>query len=418
MTARALGLLLLTGAAVALGEFSDWPAMNQVAMILAAVLVIALIWSWQSLTGVSVRRSVESDRVQVAQVLVDDLAVSNGGRLGKLWIEVRDRSNLPGHSASRFIGLRGRQTQKWTTQSYCVKRGVFELGPVTLRSGDPFGLFIRSREVPTRLPVTIYPPVFELPSLRFPTAAMSGGVRTEQRSHFMTPAVSTVRDYVSGDAYNKISWTASARLGRLMVKEFDLDPTAEIWIVLDMDHRGFVQATPEAIHRRNPNLPFEDAWLETTDDYAAAIGASVAHRALTANRAIGLLSSDAHRSLLQAERSDRQYVKMLELFALIRADGNTPLDEVLTAEARRFDRLRSPIVITSSENERAFAVLDTFAFRGIKPVVIFIDPTGFDPKRPPSRIVETFPERRYEIQRVDFKEGIGEAFLDRLPLAS
>src|SRR5690606_7805676 len=130
--------------------------------------------------------------------------------------------------------------------------------------------------------------------------------------------------------------------------------TAEVWIVLDMDRSGFVPATQAAIQSRDPDLPFEDAWLESTDDYAAAIGASVARHALAANRAIGLISSDSTKALLQAERSERQYLKLLELMAVIQANGSTSLEEVLLTEARRFDRIRSPIVITTTTNHAAF----------------------------------------------------------------
>ena len=38
----------------------------------------------------------------------------------------------------------------------------------------------------------------------------------------------------SSDGFNRISWSATARLGRLMVKEFDQDPTADVWVVLDL----------------------------------------------------------------------------------------------------------------------------------------------------------------------------------------
>lgn len=418
MTSRALGILLLTGAAVAFGEFSDWPLMNQVAMILATVIIIAFLWSKQAIRGLSLTRTASSDRVQVGQVLSESMAVTNAGRLGKLWLEIRDRSSLPGHNASRIVSLRGRDTEEWTTQSFCVKRGIFDLGPVTLRTGDPFGLFTSRREMLDRVPITVYPPVFQLPSLRFPTASVSGGARLDKRSLFMTPAVSTVRDYVAGDPYNRISWSSSAKLGRLMVKEFDLDPTAEVWIVLDMDRSGFVPATQAAIQSRDPDLPFEDAWLESTDDYAAAIGASVARHALAANRAIGLISSDSTKALLQAERSERQYLKLLELMAVIQANGSTSLEEVLLTEARRFDRIRSPIVITTTTNHAAFDVLDTYAIRGVKPVVIYIDPSTFDPSRAPAPFLDSFPERRYPIHRVDYRQGISNSFLEGLPWAA
>jgi uncharacterized protein (DUF58 family) len=43
-----------------------------------------------------------------------------------------------------------------------------------------------------------------------------------------------VRDYEPGDSFSRIHWRSTARRDRLVVKEFELDPLADIWIVPDM----------------------------------------------------------------------------------------------------------------------------------------------------------------------------------------
>ena len=49
----------------------------------------------------------------------------------------------------------------------------------------------------------------------------------------VTPQAAGVRDYAPGDALRRIHWPTSARRDRLMTKEFDQDPQADVWIFLD-----------------------------------------------------------------------------------------------------------------------------------------------------------------------------------------
>src|SRR5438552_3227765 len=78
-----------------------------------------------------------------------------------------------------------------------------------------------------------------LPLLGFvlPSAELPGGQDVKSRAFHVTPNVSTIRDYQPGDSFNRIHWRSTARTGQLMVKEFELDPTAEVYLVLDMQER-------------------------------------------------------------------------------------------------------------------------------------------------------------------------------------
>jgi uncharacterized protein (DUF58 family) len=77
---------------------------------------------------------------------------------------------------------------------------------------------------------------------------------------YVTTNVAGVREYAPGDSFNRIHWPSTARAGRLIVKEFELDPTADIWLFLDMQRE--VQAgsawetvpTP-TVHHQRPALP-------------------------------------------------------------------------------------------------------------------------------------------------------------------
>ncbi|MEZ4612148.1 MAG: DUF58 domain-containing protein [Caldilineaceae bacterium] len=59
----------------------------------------------------------------------------------------------------------------------------------------------------------------------------------------MTTNAAGVRDYYPGDSLNRIHWPTTARMRRLMTKEFELIPRRDIWLYLDLS-RDTVAAMP------------------------------------------------------------------------------------------------------------------------------------------------------------------------------
>jgi len=130
------------------------------------------------------------------------------------------------------VGARHRR--RWIVRTMCSQRGRYRLGPLTLMSSDPLGLFPRERQLPATSIMLVYPATLDLPGFTPPMGMLPGGDAMRRRTHYITTNVSTVRDYVPGDSFNRIHWRSTARTGRMMVKEFELDPTADIWIYLDL----------------------------------------------------------------------------------------------------------------------------------------------------------------------------------------
>src|SRR5919206_492984 len=83
----------------------------------------------------------------------------------------------------------------------------------------------------------VYLQTTPLPGFVLPSAELPGGQDVKSRTYHVTPNVAPIRDYQPGDSFNRIHWRSTARTGQLMVKEFELDPTAEVYLVLDMQER-------------------------------------------------------------------------------------------------------------------------------------------------------------------------------------
>ncbi len=284
------------------------------------------------------------------------------------------------------------------------------MSPVLLRSSDPFAIFSHERRVAFDEEVTVYPPVFDLKRFELPGAQSSGGPHIERRTPFTTAAVSSIRDYAAGDPFNRIAWTSTARTGKLMVKEFDLDPTAEVWVVADFGRSQVVAPSREREFLRPAGLTFAEAWLSSSEDFVAALAASVSRKAIDANRALGYLANASSHDSRPPESSERQYLRVLSALAIAKSDGGESIDTLLNNEMRRFDRYRSPVVITASIELDWIESLEHAVLRGVRPTVIYVDPSSFDETRDSARVRARLALAPFAVHIVDYRAGIQAAF--------
>ena len=342
-----------------------------IAYMLTGIVVVSFLWSWFNLRRVRVNRATRSRRSQVGRVAEEQFEITNAGRLPKLWLEVRDHSDLPQHNASRVLNSIGpHRARRWMVRTMCIRRGRYRLGPLTLTSSDPLGLFPRKRYLPATSAIIVYPATVDLPEFTPPVGMLPGGDAMRRRTHYITTNVSSVRDYVPGDSFNRIHWRSTARTGRMMVKEFELDPTSDIWLVLDLNH---------AVHRALPwTPPREDIGpavlrLErvrlhlppSTLEYGVTIAASLARHFLLQDRSVGFVAYGAHRELIQADRGERQLTKILETLATVNANGDVPFDRVLTSEIEHLPRHTTVIAISPDTTPFWAAALRDIRRRGV-----------------------------------------------------
>ncbi len=349
------------------------------AYLLSALLAVSYFWSWANVDHIQVVRQTRSNRSQVGQAMEERFLVRNTGILPKLWVEVRDHSTLPEHHASWVVNSLGaKRTRGWNVRTVCRRRGRFTLGPITLMSSDPFGLFQHRRQLAATSSTVVYPLTVDLPGFTLPSGELPGGGAIHRRTHYVSTDVSGVRDYFPGDSFNRIHWASTARTGRLIVKEFELDPTADVWLFLDM--QGVVQAErspQERVGEPVPLMPSRPVLELSTEEYAVAIAASLAKHLLARSRAVGLIAYGQSREVLPPERGDRQLSKLMETLAVIRAVGTIPLAEILSAEGKGLGRNTSAVVITPSDDQHWTDSLRDLRRRGIRGTAIVLETASF-----------------------------------------
>lgn len=368
--------------------------------LIALLLIVSFAWSWSNINWVHISRITRTRRTQVGRPLEERFNVRNTSIIPKLWIEVRDHSTLPHHLSSKVVNALGsRSGFTWRVNTICRQRGRYRLGPIQLSTSDPFGLFPFERELSPTTNVVVYPLTVDIEQFALPIGVLPGGDAVRRRTHYVTTNASGVRDYAPGDSFSRIHWRSTARRDRLIVKEFELDPLADIWIVVDMAVFSHVSSNVDREISREPveagqipnwlRLQEEEYRLpDATEEYAVTIAASLAQYFLRRDRAVGLLAYGQSHEIIQPDRGERQINRIFETLAVLRAQGQVAIEDVLDAESQIFPRGTTVIVISPSAGEAFATTMRQLVRRGLRAVPISIDPESFGGRHSAAPIVQ------------------------------
>lgn len=383
MPSRRNALYILAILSLLTGLFTGRADIFIIAYLIAALLILSLLWTWLSLRGIALRRTTRTRRSQVGRVFQESFGVRKTGILPKLWLEIRDHSNLPGHHASHVVPtlLRNRE-YTWDVETVCALRGEFQLGPMTVVGGDPFGLFHSPRRVGATDRLIVYPMTVEINRVILPVGFLTGGDAQRQLTHQITTNASSIRDYVSGDSMNRIHWRSTARTGNIMVKEFELDPLVDIWLLNDFSAESLCEDPRiRRAGRAGGILPSSSGIPPSTEEYGVVIAASLAKHFVDDERVVGYAAYLPYRQVFQPERGNRQLTRILEALASARSASSHRLQDVLSLETHLFTRGATLMIITSSADQGWISEAQVLQRRGIRLICVFIDPQTFSDGR-------------------------------------
>ncbi|HEX2987558.1 MAG TPA: DUF58 domain-containing protein [Chloroflexota bacterium] len=357
------GLLLigLTFLVLATALSTGWDLLYRLLYTMAAALAVSFVWAWVNVRWLRFGHEIKNTRAQVGGSIEELLTLENSSWLPKLWLQIVDQSTLIGRRGNRVLSLPGMARRRVSLVTPCTARGMYTLGPADVISGDPFGLFQRRRRLEIGGTVIVYPAITPLNSFGHLPGELPGGSVQSQRTHFVTPNASGVREYQSGDALSRIHWLSSARQNRLMVKEFELDPLSDVWLILDLDTEVQI-----------------GTGQDSTEEVTVAIAATLANYFLREQREVGII---AQGEVLPADRGHRQLHKALDLLAVIRSNSKIPLEQLVLSEETRFARGATAVIVTPSTDEKWLAACRLLAARGVTVFAVLLEVSTFGDKR-------------------------------------
>jgi uncharacterized protein (DUF58 family) len=409
-------LVLLTLAVGALGTAVNGGTVY-VRLLYLAILLLLLAWllTIPALRGIRVERQARSLRASVGDIFEEHFEISNESKLPKLWLEVANETTIPYATGSRILTLlRSKQKRIYTARTWLTNRGGFPLGPTTITAGDPFGIFRVSKSYPANSSLMVLPMIFPVSEFLSPPGLLPGGKAIRRKSLDITPHASGVREYVPGDPMKRIHWPTSVRRGQLMVKEFEQDPQAEVWLFLDTHRNAHVAKPGEnydrppiddllLLRRRKVTLP------PSSLEYSISIAASLAHYFIEQRRAVGLVSALGHTfKVIPAERSERQEAKILEELAFLRAESNYTLPGLVTAQMGQLPQGSSAILITPMIWPELLIGVDSLQRRNLRPVVVLLMSRSFGNHTNNEDLAQSLEERKVPVCRVYCEADLSE----------
>lgn len=348
--------------------------------VVGLVCAGAIMWSRASLRRLTYERVVPEDRAFPGDVIGVTLRVINRKRLPLPWIEVRDAfpEAMVGDEPAPDIRPTGQAHQmavEWRVaatgferinrpyQLRAPERGVYYLGPATVRSGDPFGLFPELRVGSERTRLLVYPKLVDvgeqvLPARR-PFGEVTGGLRV-----FEDPSrVAGLRDYEPGDSMRRIDWNATARLGRLQSKVYE--PTSSHHLLVCLNTATLT--------------PHWAGFIPGLFEGGISIAAAIALQAHEERYAVGLLATssviDDNRAIrILPGRETHQLLRILEALATVTPYVLESLAAMLDREEYRMSAGTSLAVVTATMPDDLVVTLHRLQKRG-HPLVV-LTPSG------------------------------------------
>jgi uncharacterized protein (DUF58 family) len=229
--------------------------LHQQAIALTGFLILvtagfSALWNRAALGQIRYLSMISADRAFPGDILGLTVIVSNEKPLpvSRLSVDmelsgtlhVMDReSTIGGISGRRILrletSLRPFERKTWNVSLECQKRGAQSVGPVTLRTGDPFGFFANRRTVTEPLDLLVFPRTCDPDNLEFPHRRLLGEQRSRDKIVTDPLRVSGVRDYRPEDPFRSIHWKASARMGSLQVKVNDPVTSSVVVLFVNLD---------------------------------------------------------------------------------------------------------------------------------------------------------------------------------------
>ena len=117
-----------------------------------------------------------------------------------------------------------------------LRRGECRFGPLTLRGKTLLGLWVQQREFIPHDTVKVYPNILQTKQqqlLARQQRTLQMGLRT-MRLRGQGTEFESLREYLPDDELRKIDWKASARRHQLITRQYDIERSQQIMLVLDM----------------------------------------------------------------------------------------------------------------------------------------------------------------------------------------
>ncbi|GAB3265761.1 DUF58 domain-containing protein [Nocardioides dilutus] len=304
LTLRGRSFVAAGATAIVCGVLMGETSLGRVGVLVLALPLVNALFIGRSRYRLALVRTVTPQLVSAGQPARVQLSLTNEGRTPSGVLLLEDHLPYVLGTRPRFV-LEGIGHGWRRHVSYQVRsdvRGKFDIGPMTVRVVDPFGLIELARAFQTTVPLTVTPRTVPLSSI--PLGGAWTGSGDNRPRAFATGSAEdvTVREYRQGDDLRRVHWRSSARMGELMVRREEQPWQSRATLFLDnrmRSHRGQGIASS----------------LEAAVSVAASIAVHLTHRGFAVR--LVTASGEDPSSAWHLRESDLNTAPLLEALAVL-----------------------------------------------------------------------------------------------------
>lgn len=323
------------------------------------LLLLSYVWARLGPRNITARVKSSPEFCQAGDSFSEEAVIRNSGVLPTPFLRVWSESDLPGHTDQLAISLPPKGSHAWQTNVYCRRRGQYHVGPLVVEATDPLGIFRARRSLGDTRQLLVYPATVELSLFPAMSYAESGSARDYWLTGGASGVVSRVREYVPGDSLGHIHWRTTAHTGKLMVKDFSPNLAKTVWLVMDMSRQSL-------------------AWdaSGSAEEHCVTLAASLLKKYLDAGRPAGLITEGDAFHLFPPDVGREHFWRVMKALALVRAEGQVPIAQLVSRERRRFRGESFVVVITASAGHDLATCLRHMSGGGTATAVVVAGDSG------------------------------------------
>jgi len=364
LTTRGRGFLAAGGTAFVLALFLGYAELVRVGALLILVPLATVFFVGRSRYRLGLVRSLLPTQVSAGQQATVQLDLSHDGRLPTGVLLLEDR--IPYVLGVRPRFMIDRTGPRWSrTVSYAVRsevRGRYEVGPLSARLSDPFGLVEVRRTFSSRSMLVVTPRVVPLPAIPL-SGAWTGSGDNRPRAFASGSAEDvTVREYHRGDDLRRVHWRSSAHAGALMVRREEQPWQSRATLFLDnrrFSHRGMGAASS----------------LEHAVSVAASAAVHLVQRGFTV-RLVTAQDQGPHGTWHEHGQPSAEGAPLLESLAMLVETQGSVIDTTWLSESAHSGLL---IAVLGELDERDSAALSRMRHSASGALAVVLDVAAWSP---------------------------------------
>ena len=333
-------------------------------VILSGMLFGPLLLHWRltisSLENLSFRRKFNNPTTAGVETRMEILLENHHRRWGAWFVQVHDRIRLVDQDSTADASeiqlavpfVFGSSMAKIPFTWDIARRGIYEMGPLYVESRFPFGLIRARRTLRERESIIVCPQLGKLtPQWRRVIESdhhgLSGSFSRQGRSEGDYYAM---RQWRSGDSTRWIHWRTTARLGELMVRQYEQQRDRAVGIVLDLS-----ELTDEI---RNADLPDQNHRAVVVE-IAVSMVATIVNDLCSRNGSYFSLTIAGENAVhFSATPSQNVTRAVLESLAVVRPGNGEVLRDSFQWLSHEGQQGMTVVIVSTRSKQQALTQLD------------------------------------------------------------